>query len=496
MNAALTFVFGLCLAGCVPAVAAIGLSPATFFLAPFIGAASAAVAVELEVGIGGTMVPWFVVVAVVVNVLSFGILLRRRSFPTWEGGGWSLLLFAGVLGALAVPLIGLRTHEVGYDPAVIWTTHTLLISSGHQTLVSGLQNPVYAYSSPSYPPLVPAVGALGYAFAGRSVLVLGPELTALLNAAAVGLIATGIAKVSRPATRRGHAVTIALSALICLVCFGVGGDFGVNGYTDVLWSAAAVGAVVWGLVLPRSRSNLQVAWSCAIVASLTKDEGLLAAVAVLLLIALRFRSPLLRAGSGDAAARRELVSSWATWVCMVVGPALPGLIWAIQIRTLGIKSYFFGTPQSESLSLRASATVAAMSHYLAVVPAALLVILIGCAWFRGTRRTMQLGHPGWLWAAWAGGVGCIFATYVFGSPEIHWWLSTSVDRTTIFARMLLLTDIAIWTLVALNGLKPGLFEERVGGGTGPPEAAVTPGPAAATVGRQDRGADERAWTVS
>lgn len=478
MNAAITFVLGLCLAGCVPAVAAIGLSPPTFFLAPLIGAVSAAVAVELEVGIGGTIVPWFVVVAVVVNVLSVGILLRRRSLPTWEGGGWSLLLFAGVLVALAVPLTGLRTHEVGYDPAVIWTTHTLLFSSGHQTLVSGLQNPAYAYSNPSYPPLVPAVGALGYAFAGRSALVLGPELTALLNAAAVGLIATGIARVSRPGTRRGHAMTIALSALICLVCFGVGGDYAVNGYTDVLWSAAAVGAVVWGLVLPRSHSNLLVAWSCAIVASLTKNEGLLAAIAILPLIALRFRPPLLRPKGGDASAWRELAPSWASWVCMVIGPALPGLIWAIQMRTLGIKSYFFSTPQSESLYLRASATVAAMSHYLAVVPAALLVILIGCAWFRGTRRTMQLGHPGWLWAAWVGVMGFIFATYVFGSLEIHYWLSTSVDRTSIFARMLLLTDIAIWTLIALNALKPGLFEQRAGSETGPPKAAVSPEPAA------------------
>jgi hypothetical protein len=477
MNAALTFVFGLCLVGCLPAVAAVGLSPPTFFVAPLIGAASAAVAVELELGVGGTMIAWFVVVAVMVNVLSLAILLRRGSLPRWEGGGWSLFLLAGVLVALAVPLTGLRAHEVGYDPAVIWTTHTLLVSSGHQTLVSGLQNPAYAYSNPSYPPLIPGVGALGYAFAGRSVLVLGSELTALLNAAAVGLIATGIARTSRPSTRWGHAATIALSALICLVCFGVGGDYGINGYTDVLWSAAAVGAVIWGLVLPRSWSNVMVAWSCAIVASLTKNEGLLAALAILLLIALRYRAPLLRRRDGVDSGWGELVRSWASWVVVVIVPALPGLVWAIQIHVLGIKDDFFGTPQSESLYLRGSATIAAMSHYLAVVPAAVLVILIGCTWFRGTRRTMQLGHPAWLWAAWLGGMGFIFATYVFGSPEIHWWLSTSVDRTTIFARMLLLADIAIWTLVALNAMWPGLFEELVAAETAPPLAAVSSHPA-------------------
>jgi hypothetical protein len=32
---------------------------------------------------------------------------------------------------------------------------------------------------------------------------------------------------------------------------------------------------------------------------------------------------------------------------------------------------------------------------------------------------------------------------VSGSPEIHWWLATSVTRTTI-ARVLLYADLAIW----------------------------------------------------
>ena len=168
---------------------------------------------------------------------------------------------------------------------------------------------------------------------------------------------------------------------------------------------------------------------------------------------------------------------------MVIGPALPGLVWALQARALGIKSYFFSTPSGESLSLRASATVAAMSHYLAVVPVALFVMLIGCAWFRGTRRTMRLGHPGWLWAAWLGGMGCIFATYLFGSLEIHYWLGASVDRTTIFARLLLLADIAVWSLIALNAISPALFEEDLPAGAGPPGAAVSsepPAPVAAS----------------
>jgi hypothetical protein len=46
----------------------------------------------------------------------------------------------------------------------------------------------------------------------------------------------------------------------------------------------------------------------------------------------------------------------------------------------------------------------------------------------------------------------LFATYVFGSPEIHWWLHTSVLRTTIFPQLLLYTDVAAWLVIAFGAL--------------------------------------------
>jgi len=467
VNAALTFVLGLALTGLVPAVVIAGASPVSVFVAPLIGAVAAGVAVELEVGLGGTILPWFVVVALALNAVALGILLRRKSLPTWEGGGWSLVTLGVLLAALAIPLTGLRAHEVGYDAAVTWTTHALLVSAGHRTLVSGLQNPVYAaWANPDYPPLVPAVNALGFSFAGRSVLILGPELTALLNAAAVGVLATGIATVCRPVTRRGHVLSISVAALMCLVGFAVGGNYvllgnyGVDGNADLLWSAAAVAAVLWGLVLPRSRSALLVAWSCAVVASLSKNEGLVTAVAVLLLIALRYRRPLLplRTGAG-VPSRREIMTSWGQWGAMWICPAVPGLVWAAQVRLLGVQSDFFGTPQGESIALRTSATVKAMAHHQVVLPVALVIATIGCIWFWNSRRTAGLGHPVWLWAAWAAGTLFIFATYVFGDLEIHGWLASSVDRTTIYSKLVLLVDIAVWALVALNQLLHPRFVE-------------------------------------
>ena len=105
-------------------------------------------------------------------------------------------------------------YEVGYDGAITWTTHALLISGDHKTLVSGLQNPAYLAANPDYPPLVPAVSALGFSFAGRSVLILGSELTALLNAAAIGVIAVGVATVRRPSARHEHLLSIVFAAFL------------------------------------------------------------------------------------------------------------------------------------------------------------------------------------------------------------------------------------------------------------------------------------------
>ena len=125
------------------ALAIVGVTPVCVFLSPLIGAVAAGVAVELEIGLGGTMLLWFVLVAVILNIIAFAFLIRRRSFPAWETGGWSLVTVVVLLVVLAIPLTGMRAHEVGYDGAITWTTHALLISAGHTTLVSGLQNPAY-----------------------------------------------------------------------------------------------------------------------------------------------------------------------------------------------------------------------------------------------------------------------------------------------------------------------------------------------------------------
>jgi hypothetical protein len=450
--------------GILPAVAVARRSPAVIFLAPLLGAGMTAVAAELELGIGLSLLTWYVVVAVTVNAAAAAWWLavgrsRRRPGPPWT---WSILTSAVVLGALIASLTGLRTGIIGYDGNAIWLTHALMVSGGHHALLTDLQNPAYSFSNPDYPPLVPAAGALAFALFGHGHLRVAVEVTALLNACALGVVGAGVAAIGSRGRPLSRIAAVAVAASVCVVGFAVTGNYyAFGGYADLLWSAAAVGAVVWGLVLPRSTQALAVAWICAAVASLTKNEGLATALVVLVLISLRYRPPTLswrrwlparpeNRGRPEAAVW-PTVQGWAERAAFVAVPALPGLAWAGLVRLIGLHDAFFGSSSAESSATRAVAAVHGMAANLIVMPVALAVLVAGCCFVRTDREHALLGNPAWLWAACLLSLAIIFTTYVFGSYEIHWWLRTSVARTTIFAQLVLYTDLAIWLIIALGG---------------------------------------------
>lgn len=480
MKALEVLIVGLAVPGLLPAIAVARRSPAVIFLAPVIGALMAAVAAEFELGIGGSLLTCYVLVAIAVNAAVAGWLLatwwfgprtglaraqvrladqpgevRKRQRSSWA---WSLLTVLVVLAVLMIPLAGLRAGVVGWDANSIWLTHALMLSGGHHELLASLRDPTYLFSNPDYPPLVPASGALAFAFFGRSDLYLAINMTELVAACALALVGTGIATVATSGRRRlTHMPAIAAGGAICLVGFAVAGVPGIAGYADLPWSAAAVAAIVYGLVLPRSTQNLLIAWICAAAASLTKNEGLTTALAVIVLIALRYRPFTLswlrriRDGLGFSGITvRRMARVWAERAAFVVVPAVPGLIWAGQIHLIGLRDAFFKSSSTESLAYRAGAAVEGMAQYLAVAPVALGVLIAGSIVLRRSRARAGLGNPAWLWFCCLLGLAVIFGTYVFGSLEIHAWLRTSVSRTTVFAQLVLFTDLAVWLVIAFD----------------------------------------------
>lgn len=477
MSALVVLAVGLGLPGLLPAVAAAGRSPVVVFLAPLIGAGMAAMAAAIELGVASSLLADYAVVAVVVNlaVLAWWWVAGRRAWR-WPGPavGWSAATVVIVAGCVVIPLTALRTHLIGWDANSIWLTHALMAYGGHHELVTGLRNVTYQFSNPDYPPLVPASEALTFGFYGLGNLHLAVDMTALLNACALGVVGTGIAAAGygtgfAAGDTRGRwparVAGVAGAGVICLVGFAVSVNFGFNGYTDLLWAAAAAAAVIWGLVLPPSARALAVAWTCAAVASLTKNEGLATTLVLLVLIALRYR-PLTMPGPA--------VRNWAGRAAFVAVPALPGLTWAGLIRLLGIHDAFFKSVSSESLVTRAEATVAGMAAHLAVAPVALAVLLVGGWLLRGERERARLGNPAWLWVSCLGSLAIIFATYLIGDLEIHSWLANSVNRTTIFAQVLLYSDLAIWLVIAADGTF-ARGTQRVPEAISDPDAADTSG---------------------
>jgi hypothetical protein len=458
MTALVMLAVGLGAPGILPAVAVARRNPVVVFLAPLIGAGMAAVAATIELGAGGSVVADYIVVTVAVNLAVMAWRLARlrsaqpRAIATRaKSWGWPVLTLAVVFGCLAVPLMALRVPMIGWDANSIWLTHAFMVYGGHHELLTGLQNVAYQFSNPDYPPLVPAVGALAFKFFGPENLHLATDMTVLLSACALGVVGTGIAAtgtgpgISAAGSRERQPARIAAvvaAGAICIAGFAVSGVSEVQGYTDLLWAAAAAGAVIWGLVLPPSTQALGVAWICAVVASLTKNEGLTTALVILVLIALRYR-PLSRPGP---AAR-----TWAERAAFVVLPALPGLTWAGLIRHIGVHDAFFRSASTETSLTRAEATMVGLAAHLAVAPVALAVLAAGCWFARTDRQRARLANPAWLWISCLGSLVALFATYVIGGFEIHWWLGTSVARTTIFVQVLLYAELAIWLVIAVEG---------------------------------------------
>ena len=83
MRAVVVLVVGLALPGILPALAAAGRSAMVVYLAPVIGTVMAAVAAEIELGLGGSLVPDYLAVAATVNiaVIAWWVTARRGAGP-------------------------------------------------------------------------------------------------------------------------------------------------------------------------------------------------------------------------------------------------------------------------------------------------------------------------------------------------------------------------------------------------------------------------------
>ena len=435
-----------------------GLPSCIGLLCPLGGSLVGAWAAELELVVGGSFLSTLLIVAALVNGLTLLYLWSRRTVPLVRHASspshapifstdadvprsmsWGFITVIVISAAVLWPLRALAVPSIGYDANVVWLLHAILVYGGHAGMLSWIHNPVFSTANADYPPLVPSSSAVGFVVSRGIDLQVGVATTAMLNACALGVLGSGIAEiVGVGVTVWRRMVVLAVAGAICLIGFGIAGPFAVDGFADLTWAASAAAAVVFGLVLPRSSQRLWVAWICLTVAALTKNEGTVAAGIIAVLLAVRYVS-----GWRD--------SLWRTWTrrALVAGLFLaPSLTWSALMHHYHIGSAFFRTVGGETPIKRLGPTISATTHYLLVLPVALVVLAGGSLLLGSHRRLLGLGHPLWLWVVAVANLVALIGTYVFGDYEIHWWLSSSMNRTTIFTQLILFTDIAIWAAVA------------------------------------------------
>lgn len=457
--------------GLVPALALTRLRLALLPVAPLCGAVLASLAVTAMAAIGWSVLGWYVTLSVVGAVVSAACWWRFPAVRPWGAKRWSpnwgnltMNLAAGLcgLGVTVICLSVLKSQIAGYDTRDIWLMHPLWYLQGHATTDATLRNAVYSFGHPPYPPLVGGSVALTWAVTGTTSFRLGVVMITLLNALAIFAAATAMVEVAgRLASTTTSSLMrtvirvagVAATAGVMVAAYGVAAGIIANGYADMLWSAAAVGAVAYGLMLPVSAQNLGAACILASVAGLTKLEGTVTAVAIVALIALRFFLTRRSEASGNQPLFRALALAVGSWA--VIGA------WPVVIRLLGARGDVayqgarHGTDASRLATSLHTAFHISGIHFV-LIGVGVLVSIVGTLWLRRRRGSVLLGNDLWAWVAICLELVVIFGAYAVGPGRAANWVAVSIKRTTAFPLLQVWWIAATWALLAVRG------EERTG----------------------------------
>jgi hypothetical protein len=456
-------------AGALPALTLAGPRWPTAPLAPLAGSVLAALAAMGCLALGGALLPWFGALAVVAASASLLAWWRWPACrpragrvgvgippPSWLGRVTGWMGVAAVAVATVWSLRPLRLPAFGFDTRAIYLLHAGWFADGHQVALDALRNPALVFSQQTYPPLSSAAVAVSWLVTGGRSDRLGVVVVALLNAAAVACAALVVVDVGRQAAARvaartgvGLAVLPALAGvtggpLLVVAAFGIAGPYATDGYTDLLWAAAAVAGMGWALALSGRGRELGAAAVVLAVAGLTKDEGAVTAAVIVVLVA----------GRTAVAARAAHPGRWP-WrpvVAGLAGVAALGL-WPALARVLGATVVPSG-PEPGDLGSRLHQTVSGLAPHLHPVAVALVVSVVGALLALRYRRAIGLGTDLLGWAVLTVYLVLLGHTYVTTTGTVGFRLLTSVDRTTVFPGVAGWFLVAVWAVVGLSG--PGL----------------------------------------
>lgn len=380
-------------------------------LAPLLGAGLLSLGATVEVAVGGPQLVLATTVLVLGALLSALVLLLRRPAvrplrPVVEG-----LLLLGPVMALGWTLSTLHRVHVSYDGRSIWFFHARMLVGGHAVYLD--QARAFPFSHPDYPPMVPATVALGWRLAGFIDYRTGQLTVAALTACATVLACLGVSRALEWSGVRGALVAGAGVGML----YGAWDEYATNGFVDPLCAALVVGAMVHGLLVPPAQRRTPLALALLVLAAMLKNEGLTFSLVVL-------GAVFLRQALGSAAAGRLRARSFAGCLGLV-------LAWPVVVHLRGVSSDLtrgMRPPGSDNRpAARAGLVLERLPHFLPGVAlgfgiAAVAMLLVGA---RQRGRILL-----YLLAQLTCGA-LLLGVYAFGPLEIHYWIDSSLQRTSM-----------------------------------------------------------------
>ena len=425
------------IAGLRPALALVQVRWLAVLVTPLVTGLLATVASMIAVATGTSQFVWWVVLAALANLYT---LRPRESRRRPRVDPWIVVASVMVLAAAAYPLIDVGVRNVGWDGRSIWLLHSRWFFAGGDYARVAMQNPVYLFSHPEYPPFVPATVATVWRMSGTIDLWVGQVVISLLNACVVALVGLAFVRLVRGRLVIGAG---AVGAGVCLVVYLFSDGYAINAYADVLAAAATTAAALYLLVLPGERGNAMVGLLCGAVAGTTKNEAAPVVLGVLVLAAFR---------------HREVLRAW-----LPAGVAVAALFgaWGLVTHGIGVRPDLLGGPTARGAPLavthHAMGRAAGSLHEIRSICSGLAAFGLACS-LGGLvaagrmRRRLRVGATFWMWGITAVSLFVLVGGYVLSPYDLTWHLSTSVDRTTITPRLLLVCEIGVWIVCSMSVL--------------------------------------------
>lgn len=395
-------------------------------------------------------------------IATLAALWRRKQLPRIDITKRDLIVLV-VLAALFVPLLlaPAYIHPIAWDAVVMW-----LAKAKSFFYESGLHNQLFTGPYPGthndYPIGASVVLATLFRMIGRTDDAAATVLLACALPAFTTLVVSAVRTAAKTAQRTP--VVIPLLVVLALVPTGVVLEQYANGYVDTMLSVAITGAVLaFGYaVQQRDRRWLLVGLASALAAANIKNEGLVF-FAVALLAALAYTLLYQRV---------EVVRSVRTNLRRWIGPvaafgalSVPLIAWQIAKTLSQFPNDLAGGPPQNDLGFYMerlakigstfAAEVVLNVHWLwtlAVLVVVFVALFVAVAWSRTHRRLLL---PGLLVVAQA---TVYLLVYLRTPHDLHWHLSTSIDRLTLHIVPAAVICVALW----LGSLRHVATEKETG----------------------------------